>query len=106
MEVNLLFIVMLVGRPKPDHIRYILSVLPSLVAFFSLSLPSQLLTTQGILLLGFNGLVLGDMVAHRQSLLPRWYLPLRIGLTLMVNISMLSMAYLAYTKDVVVSRVE
>ena len=62
--------------------RYLFSVLPSLLGFVSLLLPSQLGSIG--LLVGFIGLLAYDVSAVRQGLAPRWYTSLRVQLTVAV----------------------
>jgi len=62
--------------------RYLASVLPALLAFLCLLIPS----TSGLigLIVGFLALLAYDLSAVRQGLAPRWYASLRIQLTLAV----------------------
>ncbi|KAI8809622.1 hypothetical protein BJ742DRAFT_738180 [Cladochytrium replicatum] len=74
--------------PVPNGIRYALSTAPSLIAFFAL--PSVLgggdWDVSGYAqLAGFNALLVADVLSAKMSLVPRWYTPLRIVLTLTVS---------------------
>jgi len=62
--------------------RYLVSVLPALLAFLCLLIPS----TPGLigLIVGFLALLAYDLSTVRQGLAPRWYAPLQIQLTLAV----------------------
>jgi hypothetical protein len=62
--------------------RYLVSVLPALLAFLCLLIPS----TPGLigLIVGFLALLAYDLSTVRQGLAPRWYASLRIQLTLAV----------------------
>ena len=62
--------------------RYLVSVLPALLAFLCLLIPS----TPGLigLIVGFLALLAYDLLTVRQGLAPRWYASLRIQLTLAV----------------------
>lgn len=67
------------GGGHSPFARYLFSVLPSLVGFLCLLVPSQL----GLigLLIGFIGLLAYDVSTVRQGLAPRWYTSLRVQLT-------------------------
>jgi len=62
--------------------RYLVSVLPALLAFLCLLIPD----TPGLigLIVGFSALLVYDLSTVRQGLAPRWYASLRIQLTLTV----------------------
>jgi len=62
--------------------RYLISVMPALLAFLCLLIPNTL----GLigLLVGFLALLAYDLSTVRQGLAPRWYASLRIQLTLAV----------------------
>ena len=62
--------------------RYVISVLPALLAFLCLLLPSK----PGLigLIVGFLALLAYDLSTVRQGLAPRWYSSLRVQLTLAV----------------------
>jgi hypothetical protein len=68
--------------------RYMLSVVPSLVAFFAMLHPdvTVVLLTHAV---GFSGLLVADLAAVKSSLFPAWYAPLRIFLTTIVVTSLL-----------------
>jgi hypothetical protein len=59
--------------------RYLMSVLPALLAFVCLLIPN----TPGLvgLIAGFLALLTYDLLTVHQGLTPRWYAPLRIQLT-------------------------
>ena len=69
-------------RGHAPFFRYLVSVLPALLAFLCLLLPS----TPGLigLIVGFLALLAYDLSAVQQGLAPRWYASLRIQLTLAV----------------------
>ncbi|KAI8921556.1 hypothetical protein BC831DRAFT_476514 [Entophlyctis helioformis] len=85
------------GDASTNSKRYILSTVPSLLAFFAVAfiphVPIQLIAE----MLGFNALLLGDVVAHRKSLAPPWYISLRIWLTSIVTVCLGVNVYVAYT---------
>jgi hypothetical protein len=64
--------------------RYLVSVLPALLAFLCLLIPS----TAGLvgLIVGFLALLAYDLSTVRQGLAPRWYASLRVQLTLAVMV--------------------
>ena len=72
--------------------RYLISVLPALLAFLCLPIP----TIPGLtgLIAGFLGLLAYDISTVRQGVAPRWYTSLRLQLTLGVVV-LLSIAVLA-----------
>jgi hypothetical protein len=72
--------------------RYLVSVLPTLLAFLCLLIPD----TPGLigLIVGFSALLVYDLSTVRQGLAPRWYASLRIQLTLAVVV-LLGIAVLA-----------
>jgi hypothetical protein len=72
--------------------RYLVSVLPALLAFLCLLIPD----TPGLigLIVGFSALLVYDLSTVRQGLAPRWYASLRIQLTLTVVV-LLGIAVLA-----------
>jgi hypothetical protein len=72
--------------------RYLVSVLPALLAFLCLLIPD----TPGLigLIVGFSALLVYDLSIVRQGLAPRWYASLRIQLTLTVVV-LLGIAVLA-----------
>jgi uncharacterized protein DUF3429 len=67
------------GGGHSPFARYLISVLPSLLGFLCLLIPSQ----PGLigLLIGFIGLLAYDVSTVRQGLAPRWYTSLRVQLT-------------------------
>jgi hypothetical protein len=73
-------------------LRYLLSVLPALLAFLCLLIPS----TPGMigLVVGFLALLAYDLSTVRQGLAPRWYASLRVQLTLAV-VALLGITVLA-----------
>ena len=62
--------------------RYLVSVLPALLAFLCLLIPD----TPGLigLIVGFSALLVYDLSTVRQGLAPRWYASLRVQFTLAV----------------------
>jgi hypothetical protein len=72
--------------------RYLISVLPALLAFLCLLIPS----TPGLigLIIGFLALLAYDLSTIDQGIAPRWYASLRIQLTLAVVV-LLGIALLA-----------
>jgi hypothetical protein len=72
--------------------RYLISVLPALLAFLCLLIPS----TPGLigLIIGFLALLAYDLSTIHQGIAPRWYASLRIQLTLAVVV-LLGIALLA-----------
>jgi hypothetical protein len=72
--------------------RYAISVLPALLAFLCLLIPS----TPGLvgLIVGFLALLAYDLSTVRQGFPPRWYASLRVQLTLAV-VALLAIAVLA-----------
>jgi uncharacterized protein DUF3429 len=62
--------------------RYLMSVLPALLAFVCLLIPN----TPSLvgLIAGFLALLAYDLLTVRQGLTPRWYAPLRVQLTIAV----------------------
>jgi hypothetical protein len=64
--------------------RYLVSVLPALLAFLCLLIPS----TAGLigLIVGFLALLAYDLSTVQQGLAPRWYASLRVQLTLAVMV--------------------
>jgi hypothetical protein len=73
-------------------LRYLLSVLPALLAFLCLLIPSM----PGLigLVVGFLALLTYDVSTVRQGLAPRWYASLRVQLTLAV-VALLGITVLA-----------
>jgi len=67
------------GGGHSPFAQYLFSVLPSLLGFLCLLIPSQ----PGLigLLIGFIGLLVYDVSTVRQGLAPRWYTSLRVQLT-------------------------
>lgn len=82
--------------PREDsHVpffRYLVSVLPALLAFLCLLIPSR----PGLigLIAGFLALLAYDLSTVRQGLAPRWYASLRVQLTLAV-VALLGISVLA-----------
>eukprot|EP00842_Homolaphlyctis_polyrhiza_P002530 jgi/Hompol1/3278/HPOL_003198-RA len=74
------------GTPRSNALRFALSTVPALWAFFTVAfiphVPIRLLSE----MLGFNALLAGDWIAHRKGLVPSWYLGLRIWLTSIVTV--------------------
>jgi hypothetical protein len=72
--------------------RYLVSVLPALLAFLCLLIPS----TAGLigLIVGFLALLAYDLSTVRQGLAPQWYASLRVQLTLAV-VALLGITVLA-----------
>jgi hypothetical protein len=66
--------------------RYLISVLPTLLACLCLLIPNTL----GLvgLMAGFMALLAYDLLTVRQGLAPRWYASLRIQLTLAVMVQL------------------
>ncbi|KAJ3070348.1 hypothetical protein HK102_006703 [Quaeritorhiza haematococci] len=89
------------ARSLPTNtLRYTLSTVPSLIAFFSLGTgvpPSTALIAQ---LVGFNGLLAGDLYAARWGYVPaNWYPGLRVLLTTIVSGCMGGVLWVGYTRD-------
>ncbi len=62
--------------------RFVWSVMPALIAWAALLvLEFSILLAVGLLLLGFWLHLLQDRVLVQRAELPRWYMPLRLGLT-------------------------
>jgi hypothetical protein len=64
--------------------RYLVSVLPALLAFLCLLIPSTAALIG--LIVGFLALLAYDLSTVRQGLAPRWYASLRVQLTLAVMV--------------------
>ena len=80
---------------KGNSIRYVLSTVPSLIGFFSLLIP--FVPVQLIMqLCGFNLLLLSEVYAHKKQFIPSWYLGLRVGLTLIVNVCVGSSLWMCF----------
>jgi hypothetical protein len=81
--------------PKPN-LRYIISVLPSLLGFFAVDfiphIPIRLLVEGA----GFTTLLGADYIAHKHKLTPPWYLKLRLFLTGVVCTTLGLNCYLIY----------
>ena len=76
------------GKINSNNARYVLSTVPSLVGFFGL-LAEDPVVTLSTQLVGFNGLLAADLFAHRRSLAPSWYFPMRLFLTTVVSSSLI-----------------
>ncbi len=70
-----------------------LSVLPALLAWLALN--SALTWSYSILIIGFVLLCFADSISTRQRNLPNWYPRLRVPLTLIVVVSLISGAFAA-----------
>ncbi len=68
--------------------NYVLSVLPALWAFFMTGGGPTAAAMN--LIAGFLGLILIDWAMFRQDLTPQWWMPLRVGLTVIVVLSLLT----------------
>ena len=76
------------GLSERERVRYYLwSVVPALLGWIALLLPPS--STLILLLIGFWSHFLLDRQLVARATLPRWYLPLRLVLTLMVSLALL-----------------
>jgi hypothetical protein len=73
---------------RAKNFRFIWGVIPSLIAWLSFGLHP--LEANVLLVIGFLLQLWQDMVLHRSTQLPKWYLPLRIKLTAVVCLSLVS----------------
>lgn len=76
--------------------HFIFSVIPALAAWFSLLIPEFFSLI--ILLMGFIFLISYDLAVEKSQGFPGWYIPMRIKLTFIVSLSLIS-ALLSLFKD-------
>ncbi|KAI8607306.1 hypothetical protein BC830DRAFT_1051978, partial [Chytriomyces sp. MP71] len=76
-------------------LRYALSTAPALIAFFSAVL-GNVPTSLAVHLVGYNALLVGDIIATKRGLAPSWYPGLRVYLTGVVSASIASILCLGY----------
>ena len=75
---------------------FIISVIPALAAWFSLLIPEFFSLI--ILLIGFFLLLSFDLTVEKSQGFPGWYIPMRIKLTFIVSLSLIS-ALLSFFND-------
>ena len=68
--------------------QLVASVVPSLVGWLALLMPAA--PALIVLLFGFIVHILYDWAMHKQLVFPEWYLPMRVRLTTVVSICLLS----------------
>lgn len=77
------------GLSERERVRhYLWSVVPALLGWIALLLPP--VSTLILLLAGFWSNYLLDRQLAARATLPHWYLPFRLGLTLMVSLALLA----------------
>lgn len=88
-------------KRRSNTMRYAASVMPPLIAFASFNLVSSgdMSMTLLVQTSGFCGLFVFDALASAYGYAPQWYIRLRLGLTILVSGSMISLAILGYKRD-------
>lgn len=71
--------------------RFVWSVMPALIGWTALlALTFSVILAVGLLLLGFWLHLLQDRVLVQRAELPRWYMPLRLGLTTAASVAIIA----------------
>lgn len=87
--------------PRNNTLRYIGSVIPPLIAFFSFNLyPSvSLAVTLLVQASGFQLLYVFDALSSKYGYAPKWYNGLRLRLTMLVTGSIVTLVALGVRRD-------